>query len=76
MFGTRVGTYISYLAMALLAFAAFTVAPHLMFWAFIVFLMGARGVPPLNDVTPVTPGRFAIGVMTFAIFVLIMIPAF
>lgn len=75
MFGTTWGTRISFVAMALLAIAALTVAPQLLFWAMIVFFMGARGTPPLNDVTPVTRHRILVGAFAFLVFALIMTPA-
>lgn len=76
MFGAVWGTRISMVAMALLALAALTVAPQLLFWAMVVFFMGTRGAPPLNDVTSISRGRLALGIFTLLIFVAIMLPAF
>lgn len=76
MFGTVWGTRVSVVAMALLAIAALTVAPQLLFWAMVVFFMGTRGAPPLNDVTGITRGRLTLGILAFLIFVAIMMPAF
>jgi membrane-associated protease RseP (regulator of RpoE activity) len=75
MFGTRVGTIVSSIAMGLLAIAALTVAPQLLVWAMVVFFMGTRGTPPLNDVTPITPQRLLIGAFAFLIFIAILMPA-
>ncbi|MGH3088153.1 MAG: site-2 protease family protein, partial [Rubrobacteraceae bacterium] len=44
-------------------------------WAVLVFfVVGARGDLPLDDVTPLTPGRRWLGYTTFLILALILIP--
>ena len=48
--------------------------PGLLFWALIVFFIARRGAPPLNDVTPVSPGRMGLGLLSFLILALILIP--
>ena len=43
-------------------------------WAILIFYIAGRAVPPLNDLTPVTPGRRWLGYATFVILVLILMP--
>jgi hypothetical protein len=43
-------------------------------WAILIFFIAGRAVPPLNDLTPVTPGRRWVGYATCAILVLILLP--
>ena len=74
MFGSKVGQTISSLAMWSLLLLALFVWPGLMMWALIVFLIAGRGAPPLNDLTPLDPGRLVLGYVTLAIFVLILAP--
>jgi len=40
----------------------------------IVFFFIGRGTPPLNDVSPITPGGRALGYLAFLILVLIVAP--
>ncbi len=61
MFGRRVGETISSVAMWSLFLLAIFVWPGLLFWAIIVFFIAGRGTPPLNDLTPITPGRRVLG---------------
>jgi membrane-associated protease RseP (regulator of RpoE activity) len=74
MFGTRVGNTISTVAMWSLLLLAIFVWPGLMMWALIVFFFIGRGTPPLNDLSPVTPGRRLIGYLAFLILLLILVP--
>lgn len=74
MFGQRIGGAISSIAMWTLFLLAIFVWPGLMMWAIIVFFIAGRGTPPLNDVTPITPGRRWLGYATFAILASILIP--
>lgn len=53
---------------------AIFVWPGLMMWAIIVFFIAGRGTPPLNDVTPITPGRRWLGYATFTILASILVP--
>ena len=46
----------------------------MMTWAIIVFFIAGRGTPPLNDVTPLTPGCRWLGYATFAILASILVP--
>lgn len=49
--------------------------PGLFYWAIIVyFLAGVRGLPPLDDVTPMTPIRWGIGLLALALLLLILFP--
>ncbi|MCX7717113.1 MAG: site-2 protease family protein [Candidatus Sumerlaeaceae bacterium] len=76
MFGQRTGTWISHAALAALFGAALTVAPALMPWAVIVTVLGtARPIPPMDDVTPIGPGRKLLGWLAFVILALILWPA-
>jgi Zn-dependent protease len=74
MFGSRVGQTISSIAMWSLFLLALFVWPGLMMWAIIVFLIAGRGAPPLNDLTPLDPGRQLVGYLTLFILVLILAP--
>jgi membrane-associated protease RseP (regulator of RpoE activity) len=74
MSGTRVGQTISTIAMWALFLVAIFVWPSLIMWAFIVFFIAGRSSPPLNDLTPITPGRRLLGYFTFFILALILIP--
>ena len=74
MFGTRIGSAISSAAMWSLFLLALLVWPGLMMWALIVFFIAGRGTPPLNDLTPVTPGRRWLGYAAFLILASILIP--
>ena len=74
MFGHRTGTLISTIAMWTLLLLAIFVWPALMIWALIVFIIARRGTPPLNDLTPVSPGRRLLGFVTFGILAMILLP--
>jgi membrane-associated protease RseP (regulator of RpoE activity) len=74
MFGGRVGGTISSVAMWSLFLLGVFVWPGLLMWAIIVFFIAGRGASPLDDITPVTPGRLRLGYLTFAILALILIP--
>jgi len=74
MFGSRVGQTISSMAMWSLILLALFVWPGLMMWAIIVFLIAGRGAPPLNDLTPLDPGRQILGYLTLIILALILAP--
>lgn len=74
MFGNRVGQTISSVAMWTLILLALFVWPGLFMWAIIIFFIAGRSMPPLNDVTPITPGRRWLGYVTFLILLLIIAP--
>jgi len=74
MFGQRVGTIISTVAMWSLLLLALFVWPGLLAFAILVFFMAGRSVPPLNDLMPITPARRRLGYITFAILAMILIP--
>ena len=74
MFGTRVGSAISSVAMWSLLLLAIFVWPGLLFWAILVFFIAGRGAPPLNDLSPISASRKALGYATFLILALILIP--
>lgn len=74
MFGQRIGGTISKLAMWTLFLLALFVWQGLMLWAIIVFFIAGRGTPPLNDMTPISPGRRWLGYATFAILIAIVVP--
>ena len=62
-------------AMVSLFLLALFVWQGLMFWAFIVFFIaGTRDAPAANDVTPVGLPRRALGYLTFALLLLIIVP--
>lgn len=74
MLGNRTGETISSVAMWSLLLLAIFVWPGLMMWALIVFFIAGRGTPPLNDLTPITPGRRWVGYATFLILGLVLLP--
>ncbi len=74
MFGTQAGAAISSVAMWSIFLLALFVWPGLMLWALIIFFIARRGTPPLNDVTPISGGRRALGWFTFAILAMILCP--
>jgi membrane-associated protease RseP (regulator of RpoE activity) len=74
MFGRRTGNTISTVAMWTLLLLAIFVWPGLMMWAVIVFFIAGGSTPPLNDLTPLTPGRRRLGYATFIILGLIVAP--
>jgi membrane-associated protease RseP (regulator of RpoE activity) len=74
MFGQRIGSTISTVAMWSLLLLALFVWPGLLMWVLIVFFIAGRGTPPLNDLVPISAGRKWLGYATFAILILILVP--
>jgi membrane-associated protease RseP (regulator of RpoE activity) len=74
LFGRRVGGMIGTVAMWSLLLLAIFVWPGLTFWAIIVFFVAGTTVPPLNDLTPLPPGRRWLGYAIFIILGLILAP--
>lgn len=74
MFGRRAGEAISSTAMWTLLLLGLFVWPGLLTWAIIVFFIAGRGVPPLDNLTPLTPARQCLGYAVFAILALILAP--
>lgn len=75
MFGQRTSAMISTAAMFALFGLGLFVWSGLLFWAFIVFFItGRKSLPPLNDLTPLTPPRLALGWLTMAILAAILFP--
>lgn len=74
MFGHRIGTVVSTVAMWSLVLLAIFVWPGLTMWAILIFFIAGTAVPPLNDLTPLTPGRSGLGYAVFAILLLILMP--
>jgi hypothetical protein len=75
MFGRLRGAAIGTAALFALLFLGLFVWSGLLMWALIVyFIAGAKGLPPLNDVTKLGAGRIAIGAFAFLLLVLILMP--
>jgi len=75
MFGQRNSAMISTTAMFALFGLGLFVWSGLLFWAFIVyFIAGRKGLPPLNDLTPLAPPRRAVGWFAMLILAAILIP--
>lgn len=74
LLGHRTGRTISSLAMWSLLLLGVFVWPGLLTWALIVFFVAGSPTPPLNDLTPLTPGRRWLGYLTFVILLLIVVP--
>jgi membrane-associated protease RseP (regulator of RpoE activity) len=61
--------------LALLALGVVTGAANWMVWAALLFfLVGFHHSPPLDDVTPLTPGRWIVGVVCLLLLVLLIPP--
>jgi membrane-associated protease RseP (regulator of RpoE activity) len=75
LFGSRhrlvgTGTFV-----ALIALAAVTWSANWLVWAALIFfLVGFHHSPPLDDLTPLTPGRRAVGLICFLLLVLLVPP--
>lgn len=75
MFGQRTSSMISTAAMFALFGLGLFVWSGLLFWAFIVFFIaGRKGLPPLNDLTPLAPPRLAVGWLAMSILAAILMP--
>jgi membrane-associated protease RseP (regulator of RpoE activity) len=75
LFGSRAARAISVVGMFSLFLLALFVWPGLMFWAFIVFFIaGVRDAPAANDLTPVGPRRVLLGLFSFLLLLLIIVP--
>jgi membrane-associated protease RseP (regulator of RpoE activity) len=74
LFGHRVGSAISNVALWSLLFLGLFVWRGLLTWAIIAFFMAGQPTPPLNDLTPLTVGRRWLGYLTLGLLLLIMVP--
>jgi membrane-associated protease RseP (regulator of RpoE activity) len=75
LFGSRAARAISVVGMFSLFLLALFVWPGLMFWAFIVFFIaGVRDAPAANDLTPVGTRRVLLGLFSFLLLLLIIVP--
>jgi Zn-dependent protease len=75
LFGARhravsIGTFV-----ALVALGAVAGSPNWIVFAGLVFLLvGFHHAPPLDDLTPLSPGRYAVGVLCLVLLVLLIPP--
>lgn len=75
MLGRVRGAALGTAALFALVFLGLFVWSGLLTWALIVyFLAGGKGMPPLNGITRLDAGRFALGVFAFALLFLILAP--
>ena len=75
LFGRRHARAVSIATVALMAVLGLVVWPGLLTWALIVALIaGFSHMPALDDVTPPDGKRFAVGVLTLALPILIVVP--
>lgn len=75
MFGQRISTAISTLAIVGLFALGLFVWSGLLTWALIVyFIAGRKGMPPLNNVTKLDAGRMVVGWLGFLILIAILMP--
>lgn len=75
MFGPRMGGAIGTAAILVLFALAIFVWSGLLMWAVIIyFIAGRKGIPPLNDITALGPGRMALGWLSFILLLLILTP--
>jgi membrane-associated protease RseP (regulator of RpoE activity) len=59
----------------LLALGTITGAANWFVWAFLLlFVMGFQHQPPLDDVSPLSPGRYAIGLLCLILLILLVPP--
>jgi membrane-associated protease RseP (regulator of RpoE activity) len=60
---------------ALLALGAVTGAGNWFVWAFLLlFVMGFHHQPPLDDLSPLSPGRYAVGVLCLLLLIVLIPP--
>lgn len=75
MFGRRASSFLSSAAIVALVILGIFVWSGLLFWAFIAFFVaGRKGLPPLNDIDHLGPGRLVAGWLAFAILSAILMP--
>lgn len=75
MFGIRRSAAISTVALFALLFLGLFVWSGLLMWALIAFfLAGSKGIASQNDLVPLEAGRYSVGVASFVILFLILIP--
>lgn len=75
MFGRRASSFLSGAAIVVLVILGMFVWSGLLFWAFIAFFVaGRKGLPPLNDIDCLGPGRLAAGWLAFGILSAILMP--
>lgn len=74
MFGGRVGKAISTVSLWSMFLLALFVWPGLFLWVILIFFIAGRGMPPLNDITPISPARRWLGYAAFAILLAILLP--
>jgi membrane-associated protease RseP (regulator of RpoE activity) len=75
MFGRRASAHLSSAAIVVLVVLGLFVWSGLLFWAFIAFFIaGRKGLPPLNDIDRLGPGRLAAGWLAFGILAAILMP--
>ncbi|MFN7141578.1 MAG: site-2 protease family protein, partial [Limisphaerales bacterium] len=53
---------------------AIFVWPFLLLWVLIIFFIARNVTPPLNDLTPISTWRRALGFFTFLILLMILVP--
>ncbi len=68
LFGPR-ASYVSIAAVVVLLFLGIFFYPGWIIFAFLIFLLGVRHPPPLNDLTPLDGRRVAVGAIALVILV-------
>ena len=75
MFGARGGRAVSLAAIVGLVLLGLFVWSALLMWALLIyFIAGRKGLPPLDDVTPMGRGRRWLGWLALALLVAILLP--
>jgi membrane-associated protease RseP (regulator of RpoE activity) len=74
MFGHRVGRAISSVALWSLLLLGLFVWRGLLMWAILAFFIAGNPTPPLDDLTPLTPGRRWLGYVTLGLLLVILVP--
>lgn len=70
----RYSRYVAWAAFALAAAVTFAVNPGYVVMLALVFFMGVEHPPALNDLTPISRGRRALGLISLVLFLLLVTP--
>lgn len=71
---SRAGQTISTVSLWSMFLLALFVWPGLFLWVILIFFIAGRGMPPLNDITPISLARRWVGYATFVILLAILLP--
>ncbi|MFQ5881319.1 MAG: site-2 protease family protein [Candidatus Methylomirabilales bacterium] len=66
---------LAFVTAIILVFLGITFWPGWLFWAFVAFMLGFKHPPPMNDVTPLDPGRRLVGLGALILLLCLITPA-